>query len=328
MSALKVRPFHRDDRDQLTELVNAHVAAVVPGVSVSVNTVVGQLTRQPDEFITDPWVAERVTLVAEQRSFVVAAAHLLRYRGDDEVGPDFRDAGVVDWFVCHPTASFWPDADEAADLLMGACLAQLSRWGVRVREADGALPAPGVYGLPRVWPHVRAAFERAGFRHTGDTEAVLIAAVSDLPTPAPPLPGLTVRRSLGECGTRLTAHLAGPEGPDGSDGRDLGFIEVDTALGRAERQARNGALADVGNFHLVPDHGVDGLAAWLLGEAAAWLRLAGADRLLAYESAGDAQAIAGLTALGFRELVRTDRGWTHLRALGCARAGETPQPMD
>ncbi|GGS09458.1 hypothetical protein GCM10010252_55870 [Streptomyces aureoverticillatus] len=44
-SALQVRPFHRDDRDQLTELVNSHVAAVVPGVSVSVNTVLGQLAR-------------------------------------------------------------------------------------------------------------------------------------------------------------------------------------------------------------------------------------------------------------------------------------------
>ncbi|MGA4843444.1 N-acetyltransferase [Streptomyces sp. G45] len=302
MPALTVRPFHRDDRDQLTELVNAHVAAVVPGVSVSVNTVVGALARQPDEFITDPWVAERVTLVAEQRSFVVAAAHLLRYRGDDEVGPDYRNMGVVDWFVCHPPASFWPDADEAADLLMGACLAQLARWGVRAREADGALPAPGVYGLPRVWPHVRAAYERAGFRHTGHTEVVLIAAVADLATPEPPVPGLVAHRSLGECGTRLTARL---------NGRDLGFVEVDTALGRPERQARNGALADVGNFHLEPDHGVEGLAAWLLGQAAAWLRLAGADRLLAYEAADDPAALAELTALGFTELVRCDRGWTH-----------------
>lgn len=72
MPALTVRPFHRDDRDQLTELVNAHVAAVVPGVSVSVNTVLSGMTRQPDEFITDPWVAERITLVAEQRRYVVA----------------------------------------------------------------------------------------------------------------------------------------------------------------------------------------------------------------------------------------------------------------
>jgi len=39
MSSVEVRPFRRSDREQLTALVNAHVQAVVPGVSVSVNTV-------------------------------------------------------------------------------------------------------------------------------------------------------------------------------------------------------------------------------------------------------------------------------------------------
>ncbi|GGW64864.1 hypothetical protein GCM10010320_52760 [Streptomyces caelestis] len=92
MPALEVRPFRRADRDQLTDLVNTHVAAVVPGVSVSVNTVLSDLERQPGEFITDPWVAERTTLVAEQREYVVAAAHLLRYRADAEVGEAYRDA--------------------------------------------------------------------------------------------------------------------------------------------------------------------------------------------------------------------------------------------
>ena len=76
MSSVQVRPFRRDDRDQLTRLVNAHAEAVVPGMSASVNTVLGSLGRQPGEFIEDPWVSERVTLVAEQRDRVVAAAHL------------------------------------------------------------------------------------------------------------------------------------------------------------------------------------------------------------------------------------------------------------
>ncbi|MYS86724.1 GNAT family N-acetyltransferase [Embleya scabrispora] len=304
MPALTVRPFHRDDRDQLTDLVNAHVAAVVPGVSVSVNTVLGQLTRRPDEFVTDPWVAERVTLVAEQLGSVVAAAHLLRYRDDAEVGPDLRGAGEIAWFVYRPPASFRPDSEAAADQLMAACLARLARWDVRVRYADGTLPAPGVYGLPDVWPHVRAVYERAGFRHTGHTEVVLLAEVADLlslPT-EPSLPRPAVRRTLGECGTRLTAHL---------DGRVLGFVEVDTALDRPERLARNGALADIGSLVVEPDHRVDGLRDWLLAQAAQWLRLAGVDRVLAYESADDADEIGRLTAAGFRELTRTDRGWEH-----------------
>ena len=70
MSDVRVRPFRRADRDQLTQLVNAHAEAVVPGMSVSVNTVLSSLERQPGEFIVDPWVSERVTLVAEQRNWL------------------------------------------------------------------------------------------------------------------------------------------------------------------------------------------------------------------------------------------------------------------
>ncbi|MFE0103685.1 GNAT family N-acetyltransferase [Streptomyces sp. NPDC059009] len=299
--ALTVRPFRRDDRDQLTELVNQHVAAVVPGVSVSVNTVLSGLERQPEEFITDPWVGERITLVAEQRRSVVAAAHLLRHRADGDVGEHFRDAGEIAWFVFRPPASFWPDSDEAARLLMSACLAQLARWRVRVRYADGGLPAPLVYGLPRNWPHIRALYEGAGFRHVGGTEVVLIARTADLPACAP-RPGVTVERTLGECGTRFTAY---------DDGGALGFVEVDTALARAERHSRSAGLADIGNLHVDPAHEGAGLEGWLLAQAGEWLRLCGVDRLAAYETAGDGAAIDRLVAAGFQELTRTDRGWEH-----------------
>ncbi|WP_171107740.1 MULTISPECIES: GNAT family N-acetyltransferase [Streptomyces] len=301
MSAPQVRPFRRDDRDQLTELVNAHVAAVVPGVSVSVNTVLSALEREPDEFITDPWVSERVTLVAEQRGSIVAAAHLLRYRADAEIGEHYRDAGEIRWFVCAPAASFRPDTERAADLLMQACLARLARWQVRVRYADGALAAPAVYGLPRPWPHVRSVYERAGFRHTGGTEVLLIARVADLPRPER-RPGVTYERTLGECGTRWTAY---------DDGRAVGFVEVDTALARPERHVRAGGLADVGNLHVEPSRRAEGWERRLLAQAADWLRLCGADRVLAYEAAEDRTAIDRLTEAGFRELTRTDRGWEH-----------------
>lgn len=301
MSAPIVRPFRRDDRDQLTDLINAHVAAVVPGVSVSVNTVLSDMERQPGEPLTDPWVSERVTLVAEQRGSVVAAAHLLRYRADAEVGERYRDIGEIDWFVRQPPASFWPDSDEASDLLMGACLARLARWNVRARYASADVPAPVVYGLPRTWPHIRAVFERAGFRHTGDTEVILIARVADLP-PGEPRPGVTVERTLGECGTRFTAY---------ADGRALGFIEIDTSLARPERRTRAAGLADIGNLHIDPAEYGRGLEHWLLAQAADWLRLCGVDRLLACESVTDLTMIDHLTSAGFRELTRTDRCWEH-----------------
>ncbi|MEU0005848.1 N-acetyltransferase [Streptomyces sp. NPDC006314] len=297
----EVRPFRRDDRDQLTDLVNTHVAAVVPGVSVSVNTVLSALERQPEEFVTDPWVGERVTLVAEERRHIVAAAHLKRYRADDEVGADYRDAGEIDWFLWHPPASFRPGTEQAADLLMSACLACLARWNVRLRRASGDLPAPAVYGLPRTWPHVRAAYERAGFRHTGDTEVILLARLADLPRPEP-RPGVVVERTVGECGTRFTAR---------TDAGTVGFVETDAFLARPERHARGAGLADIANLHVEPAHHGECWEHWLLGHAADWLGLCGADRVLAYEPAGDTAALASLLAAGFRELTRTDRGWEH-----------------
>ena len=79
MTDVQVRPFRRDDRDQLTALVNAHISAVVPGVTASVNTVLRRLESEPGEVLVDRWVRDRVTLVAEQRGRVVAAAHLHRF---------------------------------------------------------------------------------------------------------------------------------------------------------------------------------------------------------------------------------------------------------
>lgn len=116
----KVRPFHRDDRDQLTDLVNAHVAAVVPGVSVSVNTVLSQLTGQPDEFITDPWVADRVTLVAEQRQYVVAAGFVELDTSLARPERRSRGGGLADIGSPH--------VEPGAESLLPCLLAQGARW--------------------------------------------------------------------------------------------------------------------------------------------------------------------------------------------------------
>jgi hypothetical protein len=121
VSSIEVRVFRRADREQLTALVTAHAAAVVPGVSVAVNTVMNQLEREPGEFIVDPWVVERVTLVAEQRGRIVAAAHLQRFGANGEVGDSYRNVGLVRWFLFWPEAPYWPDSTGAADVLMAAC---------------------------------------------------------------------------------------------------------------------------------------------------------------------------------------------------------------
>ena len=303
MSEVQVRPFRRPDREQLTALVNAHVQAVVPGVSVSVNTVMSQLERDPGEFIVDPWVAERGTLVAEQRGRVVAAAHLLRYGAGAEVGETIRGAGEINWLLYWPEASYWPDSTAAAGALMAACLDQLRRWQATRWSADGALPAPGVYGLPEQWPHIRALYERARFVHDGHTEIVLLARVDELPRPSePPVAGLEVRRTVGINGTRLSGSL----------GEKLfGYIEVDTNLAEGGRLAHLGGWADVGNLHVDEAYRRRGGATWLVGQAVDWLRLARVERLLEYAWPEERDLMGLLGGLGFRELTRTARGWVH-----------------
>jgi GNAT superfamily N-acetyltransferase len=315
MSPIELRAFRRSDREQLTQLVNTHAAAVVPGMGVSVSTVLSSLERQPGEFIEDPWVSERVTLVAEQRDRVAAAAHLLRHFPDERAGKAARDVGEIHWFLFWPEAPAgnpcWPDATEAADALMAACLRQLEKWDVTRQHAGGELPARGVYGVPEQWPHISAIYQRAGFVHTGHTEIIYLARVGDLPRPAGvPVDGLSVRRSVGMNGTRLSAML-GQEA--------IGYIEVET-FEEGERLPRHGGWADIGNLRVTERYRRRGVASWLLGQAADWLRLAGADRLLDYAwldgpdpgGVDYADSRAFLPTAGFQELTRTRRGWTRM----------------
>ena len=318
MSAVQVRPFRRADREQLTALVNAHIQAVVPGVVVSVNTVLSQLERNPGEFIVDPWVSERATLVAEQRGRVVAAAHLLRYGAGEEVGQAYRGSAEVNWLLFWPRANHWLDSEEAAAALMDACLGRLGSWGGHW-HADGVLPAPGVYGMPAQWPHVRELYQRAGFVHDGHVEIVLLARVDELPGPsAPPLEGLALERSVGESGTRLLARL-GEE--------FVGFVEIDANLVEGGRLAHLGGWADVGNLHVVEAYRRRGVGTWLVGQAADWLRLARVDRLLAYAWPKEQAELGLLGRVGFRELTRTARGWHHRSGPGASPEAEaTPGP--
>jgi len=290
---------------QLTALVNAHIAAVIPGGSVSVARVLSQLEREPGEFIVDPWVSERATLVAVQRERIVAAGHLLRY-DDERVGSSYRNVAELRWFLFWPEAPFWQGSVDAAETLLAACVAQLDRWGAARQHADGTLPHPGVYGVPEQWPHVRAAYERAGFapEGAGRVETVFLADVTALQPPGdPPLPGLGVSRSVGINGTRLSAQL-GDE--------IVGYIEVET-LDEAERLGRSGRIADIGNLDVVETRRRQGIGRWLVTHAGEWLRLGRVDRLLDYTGPEDEEVCGPfLEAVGFRVLTRTQRSWTQV----------------
>jgi GNAT superfamily N-acetyltransferase len=284
-----IRPFRRSDREQLTALVNAHVAAVIPGVTVSVNALLNQLEREPDEAIVDPWVIERRTLVAVERDAIVGGAHLLRYGDDERVSDSYRNFAEIRWLVCR--------TDAGAEL-MAESLTVMRTWQPSRIAADGSLPAFGVYGVPATWPHIRALYLDAGFVQQGMTEILSWVELARLEEKHAP-PGLTLERSVGRNGTRFTA--AAESGP-------VGMIEVETNAGGV-LFAQPSRWADIGNLCVSEARRRQGIASWLLAEAADWLRRGGAAYLLAYACPEQTDELGFHAATGCDELVRTERGW-------------------
>jgi len=305
MTDFLVRPFRRSDREQVTRLVNAHAAAVIPGVTASVNAVLNQFEREPGEFIVGSWVKERQTLVAEQDGSIVAAALIARHRDGVDVGEAFRNTGEIRWLVFWPLAPagnpHWSDGQAAAQGVMDACLDQFRHWRVSRVSADGALPVAGVYGVPEQWPHIAQLYTGNGFSPVPDrTEILHLADLGDVPEPGdPPLPGLQLQRLVGINGTRLSAHV---------DSTRVGYLEVEV-LDQAERQPRLGGLADIGNLTVIENYRRQGIATWLLRHAARWLKLGHVDRLLHYAGPEETAQLAFVERNRFSEITRTQRGW-------------------
>lgn len=303
MNTFVIRQFRRTDREQVTGLVNAHIAAVLPGCAVPVKTVLNQFEREPGEFIVDPWVAERKVLVAEQSGAIVAAALLHRYADRTDVGPQLRGAGGVRWLVFWPSAPrgnpHWNDGQEAADSLLLSSLQQLAEWSCLTCFADGSLPAPGIYGVPEQWPHVDALYRRNGFAPLR-TETVFGAHLSNVPTSSPlaPIQGLDLRRTVGINGTRFSAVL---------DGRRCAYIEVE----RLDQPERNigPALSDIGNLWIDDEFQRRGVGTWLLGAAMNWLKDGGAHILLSYCAPEESGTIAFLRRNGFDTMTTTGCQW-------------------
>lgn len=305
MPPIEIRPFRRSDRDQLTDLVNAHVEAVLPGVTVPPNAVLSQLEREPGEYVVDPWVTARHTIVAVHRERVAGAAHLLRYADDERVNASMRGAGEIRWLL------FWPGQNpskaaemvQVADALAAAAIAHLD--GCTRLGADFGLPAPAVYGVADRWPHVSAALARAGFVAGDRVEAVLAAAIDDLPRGgSAPVPDAEMHVALGGHGTRFSAVL---------NGQVIGMYEADTDLTQGGTRSRLVGWADGWELWTAPEHRRRGIATWLLGHAADRMRFGGVRRVLDYAViAPDPPdgTLAFLRRVGFRELTRTTRGWT------------------
>ena len=294
----EIRSFNRTDREQLTELVNAHIAVAVPGWAVPVAALLGQLEREPGEYVVDPWVMERMTLVSVVQDRVVAGAHLKRYAADPRVSEGYADSAEITWLVC------WPESIEAGHALAQTCVRVLEAWGGRHHWADGALPTPATYGVADAWPHVRAILERAGFRDEGaQTEVHLAGRLDDVPSPGPaPIEGLVLQRELGNMATRFAARL---------EGEVLGFLHVRDDLTRGGSMSRLTGWSDMWELYVEPGHRSRGIGTWLVEQAVDWLRLGRTERILVTLSGDDVEAGVDrfLARFGWRAIGRTRRGW-------------------
>ena len=293
----EIRPFARHDRDQLTDLVNAHIKAIIPGCSVPVSTLLSQMERDPGEYIVDPWVIERETWVAIEEDRLVAAVHLHRYDSEDSVGPALRDAAEINWLVC------WPLNLDAGGDLMRHAVRRIDRWNPRITILEMSLPAPLVYGIHDAWPHLAVLAREAGFSDAdGRTEIQFVIDIDQIGPPAEaPIEGLAVRRRLHVFGAAFTAML---------NGREIGMLEVDDDFTRHGSMLRNDGWADISNLCVTEEHRGVGVASWLLRHAAEWLRMGGSRNLVSYVGDNEPDSISWHAANGFTELNRTRRGWT------------------
>ncbi|SOD94167.1 GNAT family N-acetyltransferase [Blastococcus haudaquaticus] len=296
MSEPVVRPFRRADREQLTSLVNAHVATVVPGWALSTAALLAQIERDPGQYVTDPWVSHRLTLVAEADGRVVAAAHLRRYRGEADVGPDWRDAGEIAWLV------HWPAAEAAGLRLAHACVRALEAWQARRQFADGDLPTPATYGIPDSWPHVARTLRAVGFAASpGRVETTLVGTLDGVPPPgAPPSPRLTLRRAVGTFGARFQAV---------ADGDVIGFVEADDDHSRGGSLMRMDGWADLAELHVTEGWRRQGVGTWLVHHLVAWLRLGGTRRFLVAVGEDELPLVGWFGRFGWHPVGENRRGW-------------------
>lgn len=288
------RPFERRDRDQLAELVNLHVAAVIPGITLSVNAVLGQLEREPRESVVDPWVAERCCLVAERPDGIAAAALLHRFRSDDDVSDSYRGSGEIRWLACRP------DAMDQGSEVLEAALERMRVWGVRSVSADCTFPALACYGIPGTLPHLRRLILGAGFTGPAREELVLVVRCEELARH--PADGLRTSRALGLLGTRFTICR---------DQAEAGFIEICEPPAEMARSSVARRWADIGNLAVHDEADAAQVVPALLSAAAQWLLLGGTDRLIAYwaQDVHPAWQLARLERAGFQVLVRNERGF-------------------
>ena len=279
---MRVQPLERSDLPKLLELVNGHLAALVPGWALTEAFLAEHLERDLTESLTDPWVEERATLCAVAGERMLAAAHLLRYGKGPEVSESYRGAGEIDWLVALP------GREDAATEVLSACRTRMRGWGVRAEYGwPHGLPTVLMYGVPDCWPHVADALLDADYQPPANhnREALYGGWLGGVPAPAdPPVTGLSLRRTVGRFGTRFSAVLGG---------EPVGFCEVEVDLTRGGALPALRGWAELAELRVEEERRNAGVGTWLVRYAAGWLRLAGCDRIVFNVAAPDEAAGAG-----------------------------------
>jgi hypothetical protein len=188
---------------------------------------------------------ERVTLVAEQRGRVAAAAHLLRYGDGAEVGGVLPRCWGDPVAAALPDAPFWADASAADYAVAVAAVTFLTRSGASRLYVDCALLAQGVYGLPRSGPMCTPFSTGPDSTPVTDRDRVPRRRASASQESRRPSPGLSLTRTLGSNGTRFSALL---------DGDVVGYVEVEGRNGDAGCAVQHDGWADIGNLHVQEPH--------------------------------------------------------------------------
>jgi hypothetical protein len=277
--------------EPLATLLSAHAGCVLPGAAVFPAAIESRLRRDPGEYVLDPWVEHRETLVAIEDARVVAATQLWRFADDPGVSDSYRGAAELRW-LC-----FWPPNRQAAGELLEEAI---QRAGPRRLYLSGDLPGVLVYGIPDAWTHVEELARSRGFVFDDRTELLLVARLSDLGGPESPFAGCSLKCSVWSGDPVLLAER-----------RDQAPLRMEFAVepsdwGRVPTLQRAGALWGPFTEQGELDRS---LARWLWLEAFEWLRLAGCERVIA-ALVEDEPAVEQAEALGLRRVARLRRGWT------------------
>lgn len=280
-----VEPYERVRHlEDLQALMNRHLETVIPGLALPAQYIARRLRRNPDQLITDPWVAERVTLCALEGGIVRGAAHLLRYGASEAVGQDYRAQGVIAWAL-HAL-----NRPQAGTAVIGEARRRMAAWGVRGELVHFDLGVPVLSGVPDSWPHVAAALQACGFEPDGDASGLEQVRGGVLPPAVAhgdaPLPGLDLVRDMGRVGARFRALHRGEE---------VGYCDCRSDLSQGGRIPALAGWAEIADLQVEEAWRGRGIGTWLLRHCVGWLRLARCDRvLLAVATDGEGQRAAHL----------------------------------